>query len=220
MTFPSLPKSSRSESTPMSLPTEASCLVSTVSVPSISEIVRKLTRVLVVVAMPQWSQSAYRHGDFVAKYGVFPLGEEQKKIENEHIKDDDPINCISQFNRAFHSKHKVTYSFCAQLLQNLDEQPVDDIGVEWDAEKYPMEQVSKRSDSSTHIETIVAHETFNRSPPSSSSRRTRGYLNSARGGTIESRVTRGTASKRTSRSAALTACDALFTLNRGSFACK
>ena len=36
--------------------------------------------------MPQWSQSAYRHGDFVAKYGVFPLGEEQKKIEKDVIK--------------------------------------------------------------------------------------------------------------------------------------
>jgi len=91
--------------------------------------------------MPQWSQSAYRHGDNVAKYGVFPLGEAQKKIENEAIKEDDPINCISQFNRVFHMTHKVTYKFCAQMLQNLDEQPVDDIGIEWNEEKYPMEQV-------------------------------------------------------------------------------
>lgn len=91
--------------------------------------------------MPQWSQSAYRHGAYVAKYGVFPLGEEQLKIENEAIKESDPINVISQFNRDFHMRHKVTYKFCAQMLQNLDEQPVDDIGVEWDAEKYPMEHI-------------------------------------------------------------------------------
>lgn len=92
--------------------------------------------------MPQWSQSAYRHGDNVAKYGVFPLGEEQKKIEKDAIKDSDPINVISQFNRDFHMKHKVTYKFCAQMLQNLDEQPVDDIGVEWDENKYPMEHIA------------------------------------------------------------------------------
>lgn len=92
--------------------------------------------------MPEWSQSAYRHGEYVAKYGVFPLGEEQKKIEDQHIKDDDPINILSQFNRDFHMKHKVTYSFCAQLLQDLKEQPVDDLGVEWDAKKYPMEQIA------------------------------------------------------------------------------
>ena len=100
------------------------------------------TNVVTVVAMPEYSQSAYRHGAYVAKYGVFPLGEAQKKIEHDDIKDDAPINIISQFNRQFHMSHKVTYSFCAQLLQNLDEQPVEDLGVEWDAKKYPFEQIA------------------------------------------------------------------------------
>lgn len=95
-----------------------------------------------MVAMPEYSQSAYRHGDYVAKYGVFPLSEEQKAIEKDVIPDDAPINIISQFNRDFHMKHKVTYSFCAQMLQNLDEQPVDDLGVEWDEKKYPFEQIA------------------------------------------------------------------------------
>ncbi|KAK4539284.1 hypothetical protein LTR36_000809 [Oleoguttula mirabilis] len=95
-----------------------------------------------MVAMPQFSQSAYRHGEYVAKYGVFPLGEEQKKLEETAIPEDAPINVISQKTRDFHMKHKVTYSFCAQLLQDLDEQPVDDIGIEWDAKKYPFEQIA------------------------------------------------------------------------------
>jgi len=93
-------------------------------------------------AMPEYYQSAYRHGDYVAKYGVFPLGEEQKKAENVLIAEDAPINSLSQGLRDFHMKNKVTYSFCAQLLQNLKEQPVDDIGVEWDPKKYPFEQIS------------------------------------------------------------------------------
>lgn len=92
--------------------------------------------------MPEYSQSAYRHGDYVAKYGVFPLGEAQLAIKDQNIKDDDPINVISQFNRAFHMQHKVTYSFCAQLLQDLKEQPVEDIGIEWDEKKYPFEQIA------------------------------------------------------------------------------
>jgi hypothetical protein len=95
-----------------------------------------------MVAMPQYSQSAYRFGDYVAKFGVFPLSEEQKKLKDSQIKDTDPINIISQHLRDFHMQHKVTYSFCAQLLQNLDEQLVDDIGVEWDAQKYPFEQIA------------------------------------------------------------------------------
>ena len=92
--------------------------------------------------MPEYSQAAYRHGDYVAKYGVFPLGEAQKKMEKEHISDSDAINIISQELRNFHMKNKVTYSFCAQLLQNLDEQPVEDIGVEWDEKKYPFERIA------------------------------------------------------------------------------
>lgn len=93
-------------------------------------------------ATPEYSQSAYRHGDYVAKYGVFPLGEEQKKWENKLIQDTDPINIISQTLRDFHMKNKVTYSFCAQLLQNIDEQSVEDIGIEWDEKKYPFEQIA------------------------------------------------------------------------------
>lgn len=95
-----------------------------------------------VVAMPEYSQSAYRYGDYVAKLGVFPIGEAQKALEKEYIKEDAPINAISQHLRDFHLQNKVTYSFCAQLLQNLDEQPVEDIGIEWDEKKYPYEQVA------------------------------------------------------------------------------
>ncbi|KAK3671068.1 hypothetical protein LTR78_009029 [Recurvomyces mirabilis] len=95
-----------------------------------------------MVAMPQYSQSAYRHGDYVAKYGVFPLSEEQKNIMNVNVKEDDPINILSQHTRDFHMKNKVTYTFGAQMLQDLNEQPVDDIGVEWDEKKYPFEPIA------------------------------------------------------------------------------
>jgi hypothetical protein len=95
-----------------------------------------------MVAMPEYSQSAYRHGDYVAKYGVFPAGEAQKAIEKELIPDDAPMNIISQFNRDFHMKHKVSYTFSAQMLKNLSEQPVDDLGVEWPEDKYPFEPMA------------------------------------------------------------------------------
>ena len=92
--------------------------------------------------MPEYSQSAYRHGPYVAKYGVFPLGKAQLENQNAEIKEDDPPNVIATETRDFHLKHKVTYAFCAQMLQNLDEQPVEDIGIEWDPVKYPFEQIA------------------------------------------------------------------------------
>jgi len=95
-----------------------------------------------MAAMPEYSQSAYRHGPYVAKYGVFPLSSAQKALVDTNFTDTDPINIISQTLRQFHLTHKATYSFCAQLLQDLTEQPVDDIGVEWDPKKYPFEQIA------------------------------------------------------------------------------
>ena len=95
-----------------------------------------------MVAMPQYSQSAYRHGDYIAKYGVFPLAKEQVDLEHTYIKDDDPVNIMSQHTRDFHMNHKVTYKFCAQLCQDLKEQPVEDIGIEWDEKKYPYVQIA------------------------------------------------------------------------------
>ncbi|KAF2417117.1 heme-dependent catalase [Tothia fuscella] len=95
-----------------------------------------------LVAMPEYSQSAYRHGEYVAKYGVFPLSEKQKALQDTYVTESDPINVLSQHLRDFHMQNKVTYSYCAQLLQNLQEQPVDDIGIEWDEKKYPFEQIA------------------------------------------------------------------------------
>jgi hypothetical protein len=92
--------------------------------------------------MPEYSQSAYRHGPYVAKYGVFPLSQPQLDLTSTSIPSTAPINAISQNLRTFHLAHKTTYSFCAQLLQDLTEQPVDDIGIEWDPKKYPFEHIA------------------------------------------------------------------------------
>ncbi|KAL8277305.1 hypothetical protein RQP46_010258 [Phenoliferia psychrophenolica] len=93
-----------------------------------------------MAAMDQYSQSAYRFGAYVAKFGVFPTGEEQIKLKSWSVKPTDAGNVLSTTLRDFHQSHKATYSFRVQLLQNLEEQPVDDIV--WDAEKYPWVEVA------------------------------------------------------------------------------
>ena len=92
--------------------------------------------------MPEYSQSAYRHGPYVAKYGVFPQSQAQLDLIDTEIGASDPINAISQNVRKFHLTNKATYTFCAQLLQDLTEQPVDDIGIDWDPKKYPFEPIA------------------------------------------------------------------------------
>ncbi|KAK4703511.1 hypothetical protein P7C70_g2708, partial [Phenoliferia sp. Uapishka_3] len=82
-----------------------------------------------MAAMDEFSQSAYRYGKYVAKYGIFPVGDEQKALKTWSVKSTDPHNILSTTLRDFHMNHKATYSFRVQLLQDLDAQPVEDIGI-------------------------------------------------------------------------------------------
>ncbi|KAL8286715.1 hypothetical protein RQP46_004243 [Phenoliferia psychrophenolica] len=94
------------------------------------------------VAMDQHSQSAYRYGDYVAKFAVFPVGEKQKELKSWRIRSDDPSDIISKSLATFHADNTATYSFCVQLLRDLADQPVEDIGITWDPIKYPFEEVA------------------------------------------------------------------------------
>ncbi|KAK4688196.1 hypothetical protein P7C73_g1909, partial [Tremellales sp. Uapishka_1] len=95
-----------------------------------------------MAAMDQYSQSAYRYGDYVAKLGLFPSSQAQKDLKSWYVKPDDKPNVLSTTLRDFHEKNKAVYSLQVQLLQNLKEQPVDDIGIIWDDKKYPFEEVA------------------------------------------------------------------------------
>ncbi|KAK4046744.1 hypothetical protein OIV83_005849 [Microbotryomycetes sp. JL201] len=95
-----------------------------------------------MAAMPQYSQSAYRYGEFVAKFALFPATEEQRALANWSIEPTHPPNVLATTLQDLHKRSVVKYSFNVQLLQNLNEQPVDDIGVVWDEQKYPWQQVA------------------------------------------------------------------------------
>lgn len=92
--------------------------------------------------MKQWGQSAYRYGDYVAKYALFPKGDKQKELAPIMIKDTDPMDILSANLRRFHAEEKATFSFCIQMLENLEDQPVEDTGIEWDETKYPFVEVA------------------------------------------------------------------------------
>lgn len=94
-------------------------------------------------ATRQYSQSAYRFGDYVAKYSLVPNTETQRRLYDETVKPDqhDP-DILSQWLRNFHETHDAEYLLQFQLLENLDDQPVEYAGKVWDAEKYPWQTVA------------------------------------------------------------------------------
>ncbi|KAG8533505.1 uncharacterized protein KY384_002291 [Bacidia gigantensis] len=86
----------------------------------------------------QYSQTAYRFGDYVAKYCLVPSTETQRKMYEETVKPDEhESDILSQWLINFHNNHDAEYLWQFQLLENLDDQPVEYAGKVWDPEKYP-----------------------------------------------------------------------------------
>ena len=92
----------------------------------------------------QYSQTAYRFGDYVAKYSLLPSTETQKKLYEETVKpDSDQSDILSQWLSNFHEAHDAEYLLQFQLLENIEDQPVEYVGKVWDPEKYPWQTVAR-----------------------------------------------------------------------------
>ena len=91
-----------------------------------------------------YSQVAYRYGDYVVKYSLVPSSDIQKRLYEETVKPDShPNTILSDWLKDFYSKYEAEYHFQVQFLENLEDQPVEYAGKEWDAEKYPWQTVAK-----------------------------------------------------------------------------
>ncbi|KAF2227296.1 catalase-like domain-containing protein [Elsinoe ampelina] len=90
----------------------------------------------------QYSQTAYRFGDYVIKYCLVPSTPTQQKMFSETVRPDHTDDVLHHWLRAFHAQHDAEYLFQVQLLENLDDQPVEYAGKVWDAEKYPWQTVA------------------------------------------------------------------------------
>jgi hypothetical protein len=91
----------------------------------------------------QYSQTAYRFGDYVIKYCLVPSTETQRKLYDETVKPSDGNDILHRWLQNFHKDHDAEYIFQVQLLENLEDQPVEYSGKVWDPEKYPWQTVAK-----------------------------------------------------------------------------
>ncbi|KAL9108816.1 MAG: hypothetical protein Q9227_006473 [Pyrenula ochraceoflavens] len=73
----------------------------------------------------QYSQTAYRFGDYVAKYCLQPSSETQRKLYEETVKPDDAdqTDILHRWLQNFHREHDAEYLLQFQLLENLDGEP-------------------------------------------------------------------------------------------------
>ena len=91
----------------------------------------------------QYSQVAYRFGDYVMKYVLVPESETQKKLNEEQVKEEHGSDILHRWLQEFHAKNEAVYLMQVQLLENLEDQPVEYAGKIWDPEKYPFQTVAK-----------------------------------------------------------------------------
>ena len=91
-----------------------------------------------------YSQSAYRFGDFVAKYALFPSTKLQQELaETATIADSLDAEQHSAWLREFFAEHDAEYDLRMQLLRDVEQQSVEDTSKPWDEEKFPFETVGK-----------------------------------------------------------------------------
>lgn len=91
-----------------------------------------------------YSQTAYRFGEYVMKYRLVPGSETQKKLHEEVTdKQKHPNDIMSEWLKEFHRNNEAEWTFQVQLLENVDEQPIEYAGTAWDEEKYPWQTVAK-----------------------------------------------------------------------------
>ncbi|KAM3420670.1 hypothetical protein BST61_g3925 [Cercospora zeina] len=96
-----------------------------------------------LASLRQYSQTAYRFGDYVFKYCLVPNTETQKNLGDQNIKPE--THESDQHHRwlqNFHANYDAEYLFQVQLLENMEEQPVEYSGTEWDGEKFPWQTVA------------------------------------------------------------------------------
>lgn len=90
-----------------------------------------------------YSQSAYRFGKYIMKYALVPTSDAQRKLYEETVRPTDGVDVLSRWLQNFHEHHEAEWEFQVQLCEDLEEQPIEYAGQEWDAERYPFQTVAR-----------------------------------------------------------------------------
>ena len=95
------------------------------------------------VSYVMYSQSAYRWGDYVAKYALFPTSKIQQELESQKIDENSDPDQHTLWLQRYFEDHDAEYDLRVQLCCDLDEQSVENTQMQWDEEKYPFGTVAK-----------------------------------------------------------------------------
>lgn len=84
-----------------------------------------------IMGQDMFSQSAYRYGDYIVKYALFPIADEQLKTKDQHVKSTDSPSILSEWIQDYFHDYSAQYEFRVQFCSDLNLQPVEDTSIEW-----------------------------------------------------------------------------------------
>lgn len=91
----------------------------------------------------RYSQSAFRYGDYVCKYALFPRTELQQSLNSQKVTKASSPSEISRWMQEYFREHSAEYDFKVQLLREPDRQSVEDTSKPWTETAFPYETVGK-----------------------------------------------------------------------------
>lgn len=97
------------------------------------------------LGMTMYSQAAYRYGDYIVKYALFPTGPLQSALEERDdaaITPDSARDQHSSWIQDFFQHNDASYDFRVQLCRGLEQQSVEDAAMPWDESGAPWETVA------------------------------------------------------------------------------
>lgn len=83
------------------------------------------------VAESYHSQAALRHGDYVAKVAVFPVGPEQVAMADVALDPKADPNVFRDKTQEYFKSHDAVFEFRVQLCTDLESMPVEDASKQW-----------------------------------------------------------------------------------------
>ncbi len=89
-----------------------------------------------------YSQGAFRHGDFVAKYALVPVSPEAAATAEQQVGRNDPPHILRDWVQDFYRTHGATYALQVQLCVDARRMPIEDASVEWPEKRSPYATVA------------------------------------------------------------------------------
>jgi len=94
------------------------------------------------VAHTYYSQAAFRHGEYVAKHNLRPVGPDIAAVADREVGRGDAPGVLKDWVRKFFTTGTATYELGVQLRTDADTMPVEDTSVTWPEETSPYRPVA------------------------------------------------------------------------------